>query len=237
MPLNEATKQNLRRKSVYRKDRTRELPDVCGIYQIETALGKYYIGSSKNVSIRTFSHLRELKNNRHGNAKLQASYNKYGLRSIKVLFICRPSDLRFYEQRALDILLPTLNLSPTADRVEMTVEVRQKIGAALRRRVILTCVSCAKLFRVRPCSKHRRFCSLECAYTSRRGKSRPPWVGTAISKAKVGRGNGLTGKTRPLALRAKISDFMRTQHKRNPEWTATIIARMNSARLRKRITP
>lgn len=50
-----------------------------GIYKIINTLNSYfYIGSSKNIEKRFYTHLNKLKNNKHDNIYLQRSYNKYG---------------------------------------------------------------------------------------------------------------------------------------------------------------
>ena len=50
-----------------------------GVYKITNIItNKFYIGSSNNIQDRLKRHFRELKNNRHPNKHLQASYNKYG---------------------------------------------------------------------------------------------------------------------------------------------------------------
>lgn len=49
----------------------------CGIYLIKnTQNGKVYIGSSKNISERWKSHVRDLSNNCHHSIKLQRSWNQ-----------------------------------------------------------------------------------------------------------------------------------------------------------------
>ena len=54
---------------------------MIGIYKItNTITGKYYIGSSKNIKDRIYRHFVALRNNKHKNKHLQASYNKYGWR-------------------------------------------------------------------------------------------------------------------------------------------------------------
>lgn len=51
-----------------------------GIYRIKNIItGDCYVGSSVNIEKRWKEHQRRLKNNKHCNPKLQASYNKYGI--------------------------------------------------------------------------------------------------------------------------------------------------------------
>lgn len=50
-----------------------------GIYEIKNLInGKIYIGSSSNLKKRMYSHIYNLRNNRHRNSFLQNSWNKYG---------------------------------------------------------------------------------------------------------------------------------------------------------------
>lgn len=70
---------------------------MTGIYKITNLVdNKFYIGSSKkDIKQRWNRHKWELKNNRHGNKKLQNAYNKYGLGSFKfeILEIVNDIDL------------------------------------------------------------------------------------------------------------------------------------------------
>jgi group I intron endonuclease len=50
-----------------------------GIYMIQNIVNKkVYIGSSKNMAQRKWSHFKKLRKNRHENSYLQNSFNKYG---------------------------------------------------------------------------------------------------------------------------------------------------------------
>lgn len=54
-----------------------------GVYKIVCSEnGKVYIGSSKNIDKRWKEHKWLLKNNRHGNKKLQAAFDLYGMDSF-----------------------------------------------------------------------------------------------------------------------------------------------------------
>ena len=56
-----------------------------GIYMITNIVnGKCYIGSSINIKNRIREHKGKLKNNKHENSYLQASYNKYGKESFTI---------------------------------------------------------------------------------------------------------------------------------------------------------
>ena len=56
---------------------------ICGIYCIENIINhKKYIGQSQNVFRRMYNHKNLLRNNKHHNAYLQNSWNKYGEKSF-----------------------------------------------------------------------------------------------------------------------------------------------------------
>lgn len=68
----------------------------CGIYCISNLVNnKVYVGSSTELKMRWFSHIRELNFGRHRNDHLQKAWNKYGKDSfcIEVLEICDGKDL------------------------------------------------------------------------------------------------------------------------------------------------
>ena len=57
---------------------------VCGVYKItNTANGKYYVGSSKNIKQRWVRHQNELNAGVHGNKYLQNAWNKYGAKNFQ----------------------------------------------------------------------------------------------------------------------------------------------------------
>lgn len=67
-----------------------------GIYMIKNMInGKFYIGSSKHLHNRKIQHLRDLRNNKHCNLKLQYAYNKYGKENFEYIIIqyCEKKDL------------------------------------------------------------------------------------------------------------------------------------------------
>lgn len=56
-----------------------EVNSNCGIYTITNLVnGKIYVGCANNLKRRCFVHYNTLKNNKHANARLQNSFNKYG---------------------------------------------------------------------------------------------------------------------------------------------------------------
>lgn len=83
----------------------RRISMKAGIYKIEHIdSGRLYIGSSKRFKDRLTNHKRWLKRKEHFNSSLQNAVNKYGIEKFifEVILICRPEDLIFYEQKAMD---------------------------------------------------------------------------------------------------------------------------------------
>jgi group I intron endonuclease len=62
--------------------------NMCGIYVIKNTINnKRYIGQSIEIKGRFKRHIRELKNNVHGNDYLQKNWNKYGCCSFELNII------------------------------------------------------------------------------------------------------------------------------------------------------
>ena len=88
-----------------------------GIYLITNLTNnKHYIGSAINLSIRQRTHFNNLKQNKHCNKHLQASYNKHGIDNFKfdILWLCSKEDLLHYEQIYIDLWKPEYNICKTA---------------------------------------------------------------------------------------------------------------------------
>jgi group I intron endonuclease len=80
---------------------------TCGIYKITNTIdGKVYIGSSVDVRGRFNSHRSDLRQNKHGNSKLQRAWKKHGEEAFvfEIIEECAPGDVRDIEQRYLDEL-------------------------------------------------------------------------------------------------------------------------------------
>lgn len=107
-----------------------------GVYKISSTLDdRVYIGSSNNIERRWKEHRRDLKSGVHKNAHLQRFYSKYGdCLKYEVLCECHKNELLVFEQMYLDSGYELFNCSSIAGRVEMTEEVRKKIGNRLRGR-------------------------------------------------------------------------------------------------------
>lgn len=54
------------------------IPKACGVYQITSPSGKYYIGRSENMYRRMLNHVSDARQGKHFNLKLQRSFDKYG---------------------------------------------------------------------------------------------------------------------------------------------------------------
>ena len=66
----------------------------CGIYKITNIINScYYIGSSINIKKRWREHVIMLTKNKHDNAFLQNSWNKYGEKSFKFEIIELTNDI------------------------------------------------------------------------------------------------------------------------------------------------
>lgn len=90
---------------------------VAGIYKIlNTANGKFYVGSSVNVESRIFKHLSFLRRNIHNNAHLQAAFTLYGEGAFEYVLLetCSLDELLTREQHYIDTLQPGYNICRVA---------------------------------------------------------------------------------------------------------------------------
>lgn len=83
-----------------------------GIYKIEnTVTGDFYIGSSKNLKKRKYTHFYCLKRNKHANIFLQRCFNKTPENFIfREIFLCDEKFLLHYEQILINEHLPVYNI-------------------------------------------------------------------------------------------------------------------------------
>lgn len=106
---------------------------AAGVYTLTIrATGQQYVGGSKNVDHRFRQHQHRLRHDFHRSVWLQAAYDMGGMEAIefKRLLTCRPEDVTFYEQRAIDELKPELNAAPRAGSnvgIKMTDEQRERL--------------------------------------------------------------------------------------------------------------
>lgn len=87
------------------------------IYQIKNLVnGKIYIGSAFNFHKRIHTHKHHLKEKKHPNKHLQASYDKHGIENFKfeVIEECQKENLIEREQYWLDTLKPIFNVCKIA---------------------------------------------------------------------------------------------------------------------------
>ena len=79
-------------------------PYETGIYHIKNSVtGKYYIGSSIELSKRMGRHLWGLRKGIHHSLKLQRSFDKHGevAFEFKILLVCEAKDVEMFETRAI----------------------------------------------------------------------------------------------------------------------------------------
>ena len=81
----------------------------CGVYKITNKInGKFYIGSSINITDRELRHKSDLSCGTHHSEHLQRAYDKYGKENFKfeILELCNEEDVVKREQYYLDKLKP-----------------------------------------------------------------------------------------------------------------------------------
>ena len=114
---------------------------ITGIYKIEhIQSGKPYIGSALDMKKRWANHRSLLDHGKHHCQHLQRAWQKYGASAFtfSALLVCKPDDLVFYEQRAIDAFnsyRAGYNASPTAGNIrgyKHTPETSAKMSAAQR---------------------------------------------------------------------------------------------------------
>lgn len=102
---------------------------ISGIYCIiNIKNSKKYIGSSKNIRQRLWSHRAELRHNKHENNYLQNAWNKYGEHNFDyyILEKCEESLLLEKEQLYIDTINPEYNMNKETQRPPCTKESRIK---------------------------------------------------------------------------------------------------------------
>lgn len=111
---------------------------MIGIYKIENKINhKVYVGQSIHIESRWKTHQKELRENKHGNSKLQNAYNKYGdVFEYTVLAECSKEELNNLEQfyiKKFNSKNDGYNETIGGDGLsEPTIAVRKKISDKLK---------------------------------------------------------------------------------------------------------
>jgi group I intron endonuclease len=113
-----------------------------GIYTITNLLdGRYYVGSSLDLTKRLTSHKTKLKNNKHINKYLQNAWNKYGEANFKFEVIlplpdCDEETIRAIEHEILEREFDkTYNIIKTVNLTEDEIQRRRRRKDNNRRKV------------------------------------------------------------------------------------------------------
>jgi group I intron endonuclease len=110
-----------------------------GIYMLYCVSSeKAYIGRSKAIKRRFYSHFYYLEKNKHPNQHLQNSYNKYGKEAIIKIILenCDKKDLAKREEYYCSLIDKDslLNLMAVGSLFPISIETRTKISQALKGR-------------------------------------------------------------------------------------------------------
>ena len=92
--------------------------EICGIYKIVcTPTGQCYIGYSRDINNRYYSHKRSLIGRRHSNSKLQFLWDRFGEEAfdLEVIEMCPIEKLKEREDYYFNRLKPDLNIAPTSN--------------------------------------------------------------------------------------------------------------------------
>ncbi len=82
-------------------ERIGSLAGKCGIYKFTFSNGHYYIGQAVNCRRRELQHIREMRNHRHTNSRVQNCYNKYGNPTFEIICECTKEELNSIETKYL----------------------------------------------------------------------------------------------------------------------------------------
>lgn len=177
-----------------------------GIYLIQNIFnGRKYVGSSRNLKHRRASHFSELRNNYHGNYKLQKEYNKYGETAFRWIILekCEIDTLIQREQWWLDSLKPEYNILKKADNhacteTEKRAEARKIHAEKMRGR------KASKETREKMSKSHIEFYSnLKNKEKFKLSKERKEY----LSKINTGKNNPNWGTKRPKEFKKLISNL------------------------------
>lgn len=171
---------------------------ISGIYKIiNKANGKYYVGSSRDISTRWSTHKRALSKRCHRNLKLQCAWDKYGEDSFEFVMVenCSPDRVALLaaEQNHLNKARGDqsvcYNLSFLAGSVEFTEAVRKKLSEKSKNRkrrkgIPHSAETKMKMSKAQSGSRHSMF-----------GKSPSEETRRKMSEAHLGKKNHFFGKT------------------------------------------
>lgn len=124
-----------------KNEKASRMVNPSGVYVIQNnANGKRYIGSAVKTTDRICRHRWELRKGIHHSEKLQRAWDKYGEGAFefRVLLVCSPTDLLFYEQLLLDgykSAVDGYNVLATAGNclgAKRSAESRQRMSEAQR---------------------------------------------------------------------------------------------------------
>lgn len=114
-----------------------------GIYKIQHASGKAYVGSSQNMSIRWKDHKNQLRSGKHHSIKLQNAWNKhteieFSFEVIEEVSIDRLIEREQYWMDAMDAWRSGYNVAKFADCPNrgrpVSQEMRSRLSKALKGR-------------------------------------------------------------------------------------------------------
>ncbi len=111
-----------------------------GVYIIRNVVTRrIYLGSSADIPRRWSMHRHALSRGKHHSPKLQNSWNKHGADVFEFIVleyvIGDQTLLRTREQKYLDRLRPSYNISTTAHNPTISVQGRERLAASLRSRM------------------------------------------------------------------------------------------------------
>lgn len=181
---------------------------ISGVYEIVNLIdGRRYVGSTANASSRWSKHRLYLRRGTHHSRYLQNAWRKHGEASFsfRLLLVCSPEDLLFFEQRALDRLAPEYNVTRTAGSirgVKRTPEFCAALGARKRgvSPSLETRAKIAAALRGKPATLSDEGRRRISETTRRRHVENPALSKRAQEKAVA----ALRGKQRPANIREKI---------------------------------
>lgn len=102
---------------------------ISGVYSITSPSGRTYVGSSNDIRRRWYEHHWRMKNGKSSSPSLDRAFKKYGLlMKFEILEICAVDDLRKVEQKFIDLLQPSYNVSKDAACAAKWIEANAQDG-------------------------------------------------------------------------------------------------------------